>query len=120
MENSLKEIILSCEKQLFRSEERKEAGVIENLIGEEFVEFGESGRKYNKEDTVKAVIEPSGLKINIENYNLLELSDKAVLATYTAVKTSPDEKGSSRSFRSSVWKLNDGKWQIVFHQGTKI
>jgi hypothetical protein len=24
------------------------------------------------------------------------------------------------SLRSSIWKLNNGKWQIVFHQGTKI
>jgi hypothetical protein len=42
------------------------------------------------------------------------LAPDVVLATYRVV----DETRKQHTLRSSIWKLKDGRWQMVFHQGT--
>ncbi len=47
-------------------------------------------------------------EIKVEEFGARELSATVVLVTYR-----------SPSLRSSIWVLRKGKWQLVFHQGTK-
>lgn len=109
--------LYELEKSLFRSDGKKTEEV-EAVIGDEFVEFGSSGKIYNKKQTVEAIMQGPEGKIDIENFKAMQLSDDAALVTYTAVKFRVEEKTGKRSLRSSIWKLVKGKWQIVFHQGT--
>jgi hypothetical protein len=38
--------------------------------------------------------------------------------TYTSSRS--DIHGTRAARRSSIWKLNAGKWQMAFHQGTPM
>nr|WP_242947776.1 hypothetical protein [Desulfosporosinus lacus] len=47
------------------------------------------------------------------------LAPDVVLATYRAVKSNESREEMRNSLRSSIWKFLDGRWQMVFHQGTR-
>ena len=46
------------------------------------------------------------------------LSESVVLVTYRSVLRDPVRGKEWHALRSSVWKRIDGRWQIIFHQGT--
>jgi len=53
----------------------------------------------------------------IEDFEAMELAADAVLVTY---KVTLRRKGaeSASSLRSSIWLKREGRWRILFHQGT--
>ena len=51
------------------------------------------------------------------DFSLLQISDSVALLTYTLVNKIQDSN-STYSVRSSIWKLENDKWKLVFHQGT--
>ncbi len=53
------------------------------------------------------------------DFSIKVLADDVVLATYVSHRHNPDED-PKHALRSSIWKLMDGRWKIVFHQGTPI
>jgi predicted lysophospholipase L1 biosynthesis ABC-type transport system permease subunit len=40
------------------------------------------------------------------------------LVTYRLVVRRSDVEGEAHSLRSSIWKAINGRWQMIFHQGT--
>ena len=55
--------------------------------------------------------------------SLTDLSVRSLAADVTLVTYRPVGRESAsgndwHSLRSSVWKLTDGRWQMIFHQGT--
>lgn len=53
---------------------------VANLLADDFIEFGSSGRVYRKQQVIDALQhEDSSAKISIDNFNIVELSDSAVL-----------------------------------------
>ena len=37
---------------------------------------------------------------------------------YKVIKLNEKDENKRSSIRSSIWKLHDGKWKMIFHQGT--
>jgi hypothetical protein len=52
------------------------------------------------------------------DFQIKQLAADVVLATYKVVKHGETREAKKYSLRSSIWKINDDKWQMVFHQGT--
>jgi glyoxylase I family protein len=102
--------ILALEQKLLIPEVRASAKTLDELISEEFREFGQSGGEYDKAQVVEALIaDPTfSTAAPITDFRLLELGRGVVLATYRLGKT----------IRSSIWRCEDGCWRILFHQGT--
>ena len=46
------------------------------------------------------------------------LGPGVVLVTYRIARRASPEESPQHLLRSSIWKLIDGQWQMVFHQGT--
>ena len=57
------------------------------------------------------------VEIFLSDFEAKSLASGVILATYRAVKHESDGR-RSYSLRSSIWKLIDGRWQMIFHQGT--
>lgn len=114
------ETIKSLEFELLQPEARKSEGRLNELIADEFIEVGESGKQYNKQDILDALPKQTGVKFILSDFNSTEISPGVVLATFKVAKEITDKNEKIFSLRSSIWKLNNEKWQIVFHQGTKI
>ncbi|MGR6127055.1 nuclear transport factor 2 family protein [Paenibacillus sp. SER-28] len=113
MSKELQEIILNLEKQLMHY--RKED--FEKLLANDYIEYGSSGKKYNK--SLQLIFLNNRAPLNyipfmITNFKIKLLSSEFVHTTYC---TESIDDGN-RSLRSSIWKLNDGQWQMFFHQGT--
>ncbi|WP_397538339.1 DUF4440 domain-containing protein [Rummeliibacillus pycnus] len=114
MNYSLKEHILQLEEKLLKPEIRSSQTELSNLLSENFFEFGSSGKILYKNEGISqdgiAVV-----KMTLSNFEIHPLSEEIVLATYRIYNV----ESKQHSIRSSIWKLSEGRWKMVFHQGTK-
>lgn len=103
-------IIYELETALLTPSTRKSVEQLDELIADDFVEFGSSGRIYTKEDILKYLPVEEHHELTVEDFMVKELAQNVMLATYSL----------NDRLRSSIWKNTNGKWQMVFHQGTRI
>lgn len=113
------ETIRNLELELLDPETRKSPARLNELIGDEFVEFGESGKRYIKHEVLKDLPGSDLERYTMEGFEVRPLAADSVLATYRLRKENNRTGVISWSWRSSVWRLQRGRWQIVFHQGTR-
>lgn len=113
-ESLLKDHLLQLEKKLLTPETRTSIEELNELLADEFFEFGSSGRVWYKKDCV----EGNGLTVynmSLYDFDIHPLAPDVVLTTYRV----KDETRNQHTLRSSIWKYIDGRWQMYFHQGTK-
>ncbi|WP_454746430.1 nuclear transport factor 2 family protein [Ciceribacter selenitireducens] len=118
------DLFYCLETSLHRPEVRTSPQQTADLLADEFVEFGKSGRVYNKEVTIDALASEgsSGSSVvpQVADFSVAALSNDVVLVRYRSVRAAPDAHKTLETLRSSIWKFNSGRWQMVFHQGTPI
>ncbi|MDQ7093248.1 DUF4440 domain-containing protein [Desulfosporosinus sp. PR] len=119
MTSSLCEQIYDLEDRLLQPEIRRSGEEISRLLADDFVEFGVSGYIFDKLQTVEELPYSPAVLIIIEDFQVKVLAADVVLATYRAVKPNESREEMRNSLRSSIWKFLDGRWQMVFHQGTR-
>jgi hypothetical protein len=92
---------------------RSSAEAVAALLADEFVEFGSSGRIYDKSQIVALLQQEQGQggQCTVRDFAARQLADGVVLVTYRVVE--------SGTIRSSIWKCMHERWQMVFHQGTR-
>ena len=114
----------SLEQKLHRPEIRQSPDAVRALLADAFVEFGSSGTVYDKASIVAALAEEStaeaALVPDVHHFAAQSIAPDAVLVTYRSSRRYPDGTGTRTTLRSSIWKLIDGRWQMLFHQGTVV
>ncbi len=115
MPDSLADEIYRLETELLRPEVRHSAEELDALLDDGFVEFGSSGRAWDKRRVVEALLGEQTARIEVEDFRVRPLGENAALATYRSRR--PD---GAVSLRSSVWLRKDGEWKLAFHQGTPV
>ena len=120
MTEELRKKIRSVEEHLLQPEVRNNPEELSELIADDFVEYGSSGTVYGKKDILKLLPSDPGPEMEIEEYHARPLSPQVVLINYKVYTRRRDNGPPTRSERSSIWRLTDGRWQIVFHKGTII
>ena len=103
------------EEQLLQPEVRASAERVAALLADDFVEFGSSGQVFDKQQIMKLLQQESPTKRSLSRFESTALSDNIVLVTYRAIRNS---EPPVHTLRSSIWRLSNGQWQMVFHQGT--
>lgn len=88
---------------------------VRELLHEDFIEFGSTGRVYNKKILVEMLRTERPSTVSIRDFTVRQLSSDTALVTYRTVG-----QASQEARRSSVWVRQDGAWRMVFHQGTRI
>jgi hypothetical protein len=94
---------------------RGNARRLDELLRNDFVEFGSSGRVYHKKMLMDMLVHEQHAKVAIRDFAVKEISADAALITYRTVGSAGQE-----ARRSSIWTRRAGRWQMVFHQGTRI
>ncbi|WP_051404985.1 nuclear transport factor 2 family protein [Bacillus cihuensis] len=84
---------------------------LDKLLADDFIEFTSSGKMKNKQDCMEGLATP---QMYILNFEIKRLTSDTVLTMYDL----KDKTRMKESLRSSVWKQINGRWQMVFHQGT--
>lgn len=118
------DLFYRLETSLHRPETRMSPQQVSDLLADEFLEFGKSGRVFNKQLTVDALASEgssgSDSVPQVADFSVTSLSSDVVLVTYRSVRVADEAAISFETLRSSIWKLGSGRWQMVFHQGTPV
>jgi hypothetical protein len=96
-------LLRRLEEELLNPEFRRSPDQVGALLSDDFVEFGSSGGVYNKQQVIEA-LEQEGPGV--------------ILVTYRTIQEGGPETTQKSRLRSSIWKLIEDRWQMVFHQGT--
>lgn len=111
--------LLALELALQSREVRGSEQKLRELLAPEFREFGRSGLTYTFDDIVTRLVAETGPNnTSISDFSAEMLSDAIALTTYRGTRVN-DDGSKLLTNRSSIWRLDpDGKWRMVFHQGT--
>lgn len=117
---SIEAHLRTLEEELLQPDVRKTATRLDALLAEGFIEFGSSGRVFDKQSIIDSLRSESPVRLSLTDFKALPLGPGVVLTTYRGVCYGVSGEQPIYSLRSSVWRLLDGRWQIVFHQGTRL
>jgi hypothetical protein len=113
------ELIRQLEEKLLESSIRTSIGAVADLLADDFVEFGSSGRVFNKREIIASLQQEDGTcRRSLHDFEAKLLAPGVILATYRVLRQADNSEPAIQSLRSSIWKLTDGRWQTIFHQGT--
>ena len=118
MNSTLEQHLIALEKRLLKPEIRASAKELADLLTDDFLEFGRSGRIYNKQAIIDALPLETGEQIIAEGFQIKSLGTDVALITYRSMRQNKDEP--RHTLRSSLWRFGEGRWQITFHQGTAV
>jgi hypothetical protein len=113
-ETRLKEHLLLLEQTLLQHDARSKIEVLDRLLADDFVEYGSSGRIFNKQVILKRLPSEQTMKMTLSHFEMKLLAPNVVQTTFQLYK----HETKQHSLRSSIWKRNEDHWQMVFHQGT--
>ncbi len=107
---SVKLEILHLEKALLSNEVRRNVEALSELIADDFIEFGKSGKVWNKGDVLASLPLENEIQYEIANFRVTFETSSIVCVEYQL-----SEDGEI-SLRRSIWKFIDERWQMVLHK----
>ena len=94
--------------------------VLTELIDNEFIEIGSSATVYDKAEVMRWLASDDPSERIGTSFKAYPLAENIILLTYiSSIKDTP-VADSKKAMRSSIWRLSDGQWRMVFHQGTPV
>ena len=109
--------IRQLEEQLLQPHIRQSETAVANLLADTFIEYGQSGRIYDKKQVIAGLQTENPIPISLSQFKTTILAPDVVLANYISTHRQPDGT-ITHSLRSSIWQQIAGQWQMLFHQGT--
>jgi glyoxylase I family protein len=119
MKDPLLHEIQQLEQRLLQPEVRTSTGALNELIADDFLEIGVSGRVYTRQEIIDSLPEARHREYTLIKCHAVRLAPDMALLNYRLATTGGAQRGVEYSVRSSIWKLINGRWKIVFHQGTR-
>jgi hypothetical protein len=123
-EPDLAKHLQDLEEQLLSREGRASPRLINDLLADDFQEIGSSGDVFGKQEVLEGLAEESGdgrvYERHASDWSVRALSADVALVTYRVIRKDLTEGSVTASWRSSTWALRGGRWQMVFHQGTRL
>jgi hypothetical protein len=115
--------IVALELSLLEAPTRSDRHYLEQALDDDMIEFGKSGGIYDKRSIIQALEgERSGAapadRLELVDAMTMLLAADTVLLTYRLRARPLAGTEAVASLRSSVWKKKEGRWRLLFHQGT--
>ncbi len=118
MHNEIVTQLIKQEKQLLDQIDSIE--LLADLIDDEFIEVGSSATLYNKAEVIRWLSSENQSERIGSSFKARPLSEELILLTYISSIKDPSISSIKKAMRSSVWRLANGQWRMIFHQGTPI
>lgn len=118
MLDPLIDLIIKQEKQLLARIDPP--AVLIDLIDDEFLEIGGSSAVHDKAEVMDWLMSGGDSPYSGTFYKAYPLSDDIILLTYRSSTKDAMTGETKQAMRSSLWRLKEGKWRMVFHQGTPL
>jgi hypothetical protein len=110
----LLEELLPLEEQLLAFGVACDRACAEALLAEEFREFGGSGRVLSRAVVMTEIGDAPERSHALSEAACTPLGAEHALLTYRVVVDGRE------SIRGSLWVRRNGRWQMLFHQGTRV
>lgn len=120
MTDDLLQILREFETELHQEAARQDASRMEMLLHPEFQEFGRSGRRFSRDDTLTE-FSSAGARLPpvvSDGFAVHELGEQLALLTYVSAHLDRSGHPYRYTLRSSIWMLTPTGWRMRFHQGT--
>ena len=88
-----------------------DARTLPDLIADDFLEFGASGRTWTATEVRDALVTEPSRDVPMEDFAVARLAAGVALVTYRS-------RDPRHAKRSSIWVRRAGRWVLRFHQGT--
>ena len=119
--NNIIDHIKTLEETLLHSDFQKNPEALNHLLSEDFEEIGGIGKTSSRAEVIDWLLnKEKTLQWSLNDFRIRTLSPDLILAIYQASSEGSNSSSSKGAIRSSIWKLCNGEWKIIFHQGTKI
>lgn len=117
MTDHLNRHLRDLEEQLLNPSTRSSRSELQKLLSPEFREIGRSGQIYSYQQTIDALLNQTASEnVIASHFEILQLSETLALVTYRTQRAEAIDQ--RHTLRSSLWRLEDEDWRMVFHQGT--
>jgi hypothetical protein len=119
MKDNLTQKLHDLELELLKPDVRTSYEKLDELLDNDFVEYGSSGNKYTKEMILDRLPSSMPLKYKLSDFEIVQLSENFV---QTRFKTDRENEDGSHtiSLRTSIWKNTDSNWKMFYHQATPL
>ena len=97
---------------------RRDRERVAQLLAEDFLEFGSSGRVWTRAMTLELLSTERYAAPVVECFACRMLGREVALVTYRAVRSNEATGERTVTLRSSIWTRISGDWKMQFHQGT--
>ena len=108
--------LVQLEEAMWQEATRFDLAFQEARFADDFVEFGRSGRIYNREQIIQTDYHRIEAKLPLPDLQIAELDENCVLITYNSEASYDNVMEYAR--RSSIWSRTPTGWKMRFHQGT--
>jgi hypothetical protein len=110
----------ASERALLDPAVRRDRSRVSALLTEDFIEFGVSGRIWNRAEILALLENEEYTPPNLEDLACRLIAPGVALVTYKAVRTDPQTGAGHVTLRSSIWVEEGAGWRLCFHQGTRV
>jgi hypothetical protein len=104
------------EEELWREDTRFDTKRMNELIANDFFEFGRSGQVYQRQDTLEIARQTIDAVFPLPEFHVRLLNDNVAQVTYNSAVRYDGVVEYAR--RSSIWSRTTNGWMLRFHQGT--
>ncbi|WP_062268525.1 DUF4440 domain-containing protein [Endozoicomonas arenosclerae] len=115
---SLRDTLIELELYCLKPEVRSSRQELEKILADDFMEIPSTGKPYDKSHALSRIPGEISPIFTQQDYEVRILDKGLAQLIYKATIQRPNEESISYSIRNSIWKLNGGIWQMLFHQGT--
>jgi len=109
----------ACEQALLDPTVRRDRRQVSELLTEDFVEFGSSGRVWTRNQILELLETEDYQPPAMEDFKCALIADTVALVTYRTVCADAITSDKAATLRSSLWIRKSGTWRVRFHQGTR-
>ena len=118
LDTNIERQLRELEESHLHSDTRSSPETMQALLAEEFVEFGSSGRVFDRAAVIATLSNEPGFRSRIDDFVVRVLAPEVAVTTYRLSTWSTSGGQTKVTLRSSVWVQRVGRWLLVFHQGT--
>lgn len=104
------------EEDLWREETRFDVAYMEQVLADDFVEFGRSGRIYQRSEALAVSKQPIDAVLPLPDLEIRLLGEDIAQVIYNSHVTYHGVV--QKAHRSSIWSRTVKGWVLRFHQGT--
>lgn len=113
-------LLEKLELELLQPKTRKSVERLNELLTEDFLEIGMTGKPFTKKDILEILPKSDGSNYQATDFEAKEIAPNTILLVYKASVNNTKTGETTQTHRSSIWQKRNDNWQMIFHQGTII